>query len=105
MANEWLEINANDFLFPILVFSFVAWLVFLSKMQRNGYLDKLNATKALGFILMLRTQKGKKLLEKVSRPRKFWRIYGEISLWVCRVSMIFIILMPVSYTHLRAHET
>jgi len=93
MANEWLEINANDFLFPILVFSFVTWLILLSKMQRSGYLDKLNATKALGFILMLRTQKGKKLLEKISKPRKFWRIYGEVSLWVCRISMIFIIIM------------
>ena len=74
MANEWLEINANDFLFPLLVFSFVVWLVILSKMQRSGYLDKLNATKALGFILMLRTQRGIRVLERVSKPRKFWRI-------------------------------
>ncbi len=93
MANEWLEINANDFLFPLLVFSFIIWLVILSKMQRSGYLDKLNATKALGFILMLRTQRGIRVLERVSKPRKFWRIYGEISLWVCRVSMFFIIIM------------
>ncbi len=92
MANEWLEIKAYDFLFPLLIFSFICWLIILSRIQRTGYLDKINATKALGFILMLRTQKGIKLLDRVSKPRKFWRIYGEISLWVCRASMVFIIL-------------
>ena len=93
MANEWLGIDVNNFIFPLLLFTFIIWLYILSKMQKNGYLDKLNATKALGFILMLRTQKGIRLLERISKPRKFWRIYGEISLWVCRFSMIFIILM------------
>ena len=75
-----------------LLLNIICWLIILSRIQRNGYLDKINATKALGFILMLRTQKGLKLLDRVSKPRKFWRIYGEVSLWVCRASMIFIIL-------------
>ena len=92
MANGWMEINAFDYLFPLIIFSIICWLIILSRIQRNGYLDKINATKALGFILMLRTQKGLKLLDRVSKPRKFWRIYGEVSLWVCRASMIFIIL-------------
>ncbi|RAH14868.1 MAG: hypothetical protein CMB56_004180 [Methanobacteriota archaeon] len=93
MSNEWLEVNFNDFIFPIILIFFISWLVLLSKMQNKGILDKLNATKALGFILMLRTQKGIKLLEKISKPRKFWRIYGEVSLWVCRLSMLFIGLL------------
>ena len=93
MSTEWLEIDGRNFSIPLLFFGFILWLMILSKMQRSGYLDKLNATKALGFILMLRTQKGLRLLEKVSKPRKFWRIYGEISLWVCRFSMFFIILL------------
>ena len=92
MANGWMEINASDYLFPLILFSIICWLIFLSRIQKNGYLDKINATKALGFILMLRTQKGLKLLDRLSKPRKFWRIYGEISLWVCRASMVFIIL-------------
>ena len=92
MANGWMEINASDYLFPLILFSIICWLIFLSRIQKNGYLDKINATKALGFILMLRTQKGLKLLDQLSKPRKFWRIYGEISLWVCRASMVFIIL-------------
>lgn len=90
MSNEWLEVNFNDLIFPLILIFFFSWLVLLSRMQNKGTLDKLNATKALGFILMLRTQMGIKLLEKISKPRKFWRIYGEISLWVCRLSMIFI---------------
>ena len=73
MANGWMEINASDYLFPLILFSIICWLIFLSRIQKNGYLDKINATKALGFILMLRTQKGLKLLDRISKPRKFWR--------------------------------
>ncbi len=93
MSKEWLEIDGTNFSIPLILLGLAFWLIILSKLQRNGYLDKLNATKALGFILMLRTQKGIRLLDKISKPRKFWRIYGEISLWVCRFSMVFIILI------------
>ena len=39
---------------------------------------------------MVRTDKGQKTLEKISKPRKFWRIYGEISLWVCWGAMFIV---------------
>ena len=39
--------------------------------------------------------KGQTTLENVSKPRKFWRIYGEASLWVCWLSMAVIALLLV----------
>jgi membrane-associated protease RseP (regulator of RpoE activity) len=45
--------------------------------------------------LMVRTKKGQTTLENVSKPRKFWRIYGEASLWVCWISMAVIALLLI----------
>ena len=36
---------------------------------------------------MVRTQKDLGLLEKLAKPRKFWRAYGEVSLWVYYIAM------------------
>ena len=55
----------------------------LNILEKKGFLDQWNATKVLGFILMIRTNRGQKILEKISQPRKFWRIFGEFSLWLC----------------------
>jgi len=45
---------------------------------------------------MVRTQRGKGLLETTSKPRKFWRWYGEISLWVCWAAMAIVGLMMLA---------
>ena len=42
---------------------------------------------------MIRTPKGKKSLEIISKPRKFWRAYGEISLWVCWGAMFIVAVL------------
>ncbi len=67
----------------------------LSILQDRGYLEKWNATKVLGFILMLRTSKGQKILEKISRPRKFWRGFGEFSIWICLIMLFFTTLIVI----------
>ena len=64
-------------------------------LEKEGYLEKWNATKVLGFILMLRTNKGQKILEKVSRPRKFWRIFGEFSIWIGFIALFFTTMMVI----------
>ncbi|MDP6869934.1 MAG: site-2 protease family protein [Candidatus Poseidoniaceae archaeon] len=70
------------------VFLFIIlWYILVRSWESSGKLDDWNASRALGFILMLRTSWGKSALEKISKPRKFWRAYGELSLWVCWFSM------------------
>ena len=64
-------------------------------LEKGGYLEKWNATKVLGFILMLRTNKGQKILEKISRPRKFWRIFGEFSIWIGFIALFFTTMMVI----------
>jgi membrane-associated protease RseP (regulator of RpoE activity) len=67
------------------------WVLLLGQLERRGVLDRWNATRVLGGLLMLRTTRGQDTIEKAATPRKFWRIYGEISLWTCAIVMVFIV--------------
>ena len=69
------------------------WYSGLLYAESAGLLDKMDATRALGVILMIRTRRGMRLLESVSKPRRFWRAFGEVSIWLC-------FFVTVSYTHL-----
>ena len=69
----------------------LAWFILLRYWEKTGKLDQWDASRVFfGLVLMVRTKKGQNTLETVSKPRKFWRIYGEVSLWVCWGSMFII---------------
>ena len=68
------------------------WVLVLGQFERRGILDKWNATRVLGGLLMLRSNRGQETIEKVAKPRAFWRLYGEVSMWTCFFVMIFIVL-------------
>lgn len=60
----------------------VEWL------RRRGTLEKFNIT-AYGPILMIRTKKGLELLEKLSRPKRFWRLFADLGLPAVFAGMVF----------------
>ena len=92
MVGSWGSVQANwAFLFALLI----GWYILIRTWERNGTLDRWNATRALGIVLMVRTQRGQRLLDWMARPRKFWRAYGEVSLWVCSVAMLMVALVVV----------
>ena len=90
MAASWGAVDFDWRIIPLLIFG---WYLLLKRWERDGVLDRWNATRVFGFVLMVRTKKGLDLLEKVAKPRKFWRIYGEISLWVCTFAMFMVALV------------
>ncbi len=74
----------------------LSWFFLLRYWEKSGKLDQWDASRVLfGMVLMVRTKKGQTTLENVSKPRKFWRIYGEASLWVCWISMAVIALLLI----------
>lgn len=84
MASDWMSVSISG---RAILLAILAWYIGLRILENRGVLDKWNASRALGVILMVRTQKGLGLLEKLAKPRKFWRAYGEVSLWVCYIAM------------------
>jgi membrane-associated protease RseP (regulator of RpoE activity) len=93
MGGDWLSIEF-DGPAPYVLF-LIGWYVLLKSWEARGRLDDWNASRVLIAILMLRTSRGKKALEFISRPRKFWRAYGEVSLWVCWIAMFLVALVLI----------
>ena len=76
----------------------VGWYYLLKQLETNGILDKWNASRVLGILLMIRTERGQKVLDFISKPRKAWRIFGEVGLWTCRlVSAIVLLLFTMNF--------
>jgi membrane-associated protease RseP (regulator of RpoE activity) len=93
MGSGFLAIEADWKLFLIVV---IAWYFLLKYWEKSGKLDEWNASRIFfGMVLMLRTSKGKKTLEYISKPRRFWRAYGEVSLWVCWGAMFIVSLVII----------
>ncbi len=67
MANGWL-------IFIGLVVAYMGFLFWLISTER---MQKWNLSLMLGFILMIRTQRGKGLLQIISKPKRFWNAFGD----------------------------
>ncbi len=77
------------------VLGIVVWYILLKRLEAQGILDQWDATRVLGIILMVRTNRGQKVLDAISKPRKAWRIFGEIGLWTCRFISAFVLVFFV----------
>ena len=59
-----------------------------------GIFKKYNIS-LFGPIIMWRTKRGRKLLDKLSRRRTFWRLYGNLAIAICTLSLLFMFLILV----------
>nr|WP_321498138.1 site-2 protease family protein [uncultured Methanolobus sp.] len=81
------------------------WIIVIA-LDRKGILEKYNIS-AYGPVLMIRTTKGLKLLDKLAIPKKAWRIYADIGIRLMFIGMIamffFVILSDLAL--LASYET
>ena len=66
-----------------LIFTYI-FIIFI--LRKTGFFDKWNMS-LFGPILMIRTQKGKRLIEKISRLGSFWKWFANIGLAASYLSM------------------
>ena len=92
MAASWGTVNFDWSFILLLILS---WYILLRIWENNGTLDRWNATRVFGVILMVRSKRGLNLLDKTVKPRGFWRFYGEVSLLVCIFSMLMVGLLMI----------
>lgn len=64
-----------------------AYLGLLWWLARTGRMERYNMSLLLGFILMIRTQRGRKALDVLARPRRFWNVFGDLGTGVTLVGM------------------
>ena len=92
MDGAWGSVEAD---WKVVLILILAWYLMLRVWERNGTLDRWNATRVFGVVLMVRSNWGLKTLDRIARPRRFWRIYGEVALWVCLFSMFIVALLMI----------
>ena len=92
MAANW---GTVDFDWSFILLLILSWYILLRIWENNGTLDRWNASRVFGVILMVRSKRGLKLLDMTVKPRGFWRFYGEVSLWVCIFSMLMVGLLMI----------
>ena len=73
----------------------ITWAIILKTWEKSGALDRWNSSRVFKVIMMIRGKHGLNLLEKIAKPRKFWRAYGEVSLWLCSLSLFVVTLVVV----------
>ena len=77
-------------IFAIIIFA--AYWSLVEILKAKGVLEKRNIT-AIGPILMIRTKKGLNFLEKVAKPRKFWRTLATVGIPSIFVGMFFMLIL------------
>jgi len=75
----------NDVLLSTVVVLFYLLAVYV--LDRKGILERYNMSLA-GPVIIWKTKRGRELIEKLARPRRFWRIFGNIAIVICVVVMI-----------------
>ena len=67
---------------------FLGYFTIIYGLSKFGIFKKYNIS-LFGPIIMWRTKRGRKLIDKLSRRRTFWRLYGNFAIALCIFAMIF----------------
>ncbi len=69
------------------------WYIVLLYLENEGHLDRYGVSKVLGVVLMVRTMHGQRFLDRISSSRRFWRAFGEFSIWLCMLAMLGVVAL------------
>ncbi|MBE0516683.1 MAG: site-2 protease family protein [Methanophagales archaeon] len=80
----------------VLYLFLIYWLIVVA-LDRKGILERFNIS-AFGPVLMIRTRRGERLLERLAkgaRKERFWRIYANIGTILVLIAMTFMFILVV----------
>jgi len=83
---------------------FLVYWTLVAVADSAGVLERYNAS-AAGPLVMLRTVRGRELLDRIAKPRRFWRIYGNIGVAAAAVVMIASFFLLLRIAHLSIFDT
>ena len=74
---------------------FLLYWMFVSHLNRKGILERHNIT-SYGPLLMIRTTKGLKLLDKLAVPKKAWRLFADVGIRMMFIGMFAMLLVVIA---------
>tara|TARA_B100000029_G_scaffold394602_1_gene392127 strand:- start:7192 stop:9261 length:2070 start_codon:yes stop_codon:yes gene_type:complete len=82
--------------FTVFAFFLVVWVVSIRKLHDSGTLEKYNLDLIWGrSFLMWRTERGKDIIEKLSKYKKFWNIFADVGLVVVFFIMALMLFLLI----------
>ena len=72
----------------------IAYFAIIYVLNKRGILAKHHLTQGMVF-LMWRTEGGKKVIEKLSKLRRFWLVYAAVAKWICLGVAIFMMSLLI----------
>ncbi len=73
-----------------------AYILLLVWLARSGRMERWNLSLMLGFVLMIRTGRGRNFLEWVSKPRRLWNAFGDLGVVVSLLGMLAMTVLMLS---------
>jgi len=67
----------------------IAWFVLLYVLAKKSILEKLKMS-LMGPFIMWKTVRGRKFLDRLAKPKRFWKIFGDFSVALCIIIMILL---------------
>jgi len=80
----------NGYLIALIVF--LAWVGLVYFLNRTKWLER-HSMSLMGPMIMWKTRRGKKFIERLASRKRFWNFYGKVALWICAGSMLLIMLL------------
>ncbi len=84
-----------------------AYILFLLWLAKSGRMAKWNLSLMLGLVLMIRTQKGRKTLDVLAKPKRFWNVLGDFGTVLSLVGMVLmtaVMVFSLAFTIRRGDE-
>jgi membrane-associated protease RseP (regulator of RpoE activity) len=97
----------NVYYLTLILYLFLIYWFIVLALDRKGILERYNIT-AVGPVLMIRTKRGERLLERLStgaRRERFWRVYANIGTVLVLIAMVFMFVLVAygTYATFMAH--
>lgn len=92
--------------FNLILFVFLLYWLLVMFLDRRGTLGKYNIT-AYGPVLMIRTSKGQRFLDRLALHKRFWRLFANIGLPAMLIGMLvmFLLILFIDYSMVRSFQT
>lgn len=90
----------------LILLVFLLYWLFVSYLDRRGVLKRYNIS-AYGPVLMIRTLRGQKFLDKLAVHKKVWRIFASIGLPAMLIGMLvmFLLILFIDYSLIISFKT
>ncbi|MFQ6072371.1 MAG: site-2 protease family protein [Methanosarcinales archaeon] len=86
-------------IYIIVALIFVLYWIIVFTLDKHGILRKYNISAYFGLLLVIRTMRGQKFLDKLATPKGFWRIFANFGVPLMLISMfsMFLIFIYIVY--------